>query len=607
MNTLDFARKHIRFNKPATPITGPFRIENYRFLEKPMRTADDIRVRMMVVLKASSSMGSVLGEIINTKRVACDVGDQIMVCQTEEKAENWSKTRGKDWLKAIPNIARMIANEKYAITNKLWQFRHKDLFIFGPGINNAQSDQVRFLQTDESHLDAYLPGALTEWGKRCGGKWHSQQTHITTAADEGKEISNFYLDGNQDEWNLRCPKCSLLIDPIWSDEDALKRKYNGVPVFVFGENDTSPILVCPHCSHVTHDTDKERFILNTDGDYVEANPSAAIAIRSFRWPVFAMHSISWQGLLAEYRASIIAAKLGDLKPHEDWIKKRECRIYVRALPNFGGDKGVNDYRLGDAWETTEEKRRFIGADFQAGSGDEGAHIHAVCTEYDRLGNSRRVEYRRLDTFEQLHQMAVTLGVMEAKVDGKLTGKGTCVIVDSGHENRLVFRECSKYGWYAYRGSDLEQFHITTIDGKQVSHPMPYSVPKPESGIVGEKQPDRLRGVTKGGLPAGWAYCIVGDNNALYGYLSALIGGSSGRYFGIASDMPEFYTANMPAFIAINETDKKTNKAKPITWKKVRKDHPWDCEVMILALAMKHGFFPLANSNNLAKTPTDGKQ
>lgn len=601
MTTLNFAAKYIKFNKPATPITGPFRIENYRFLEKPMWTADDIRVRMMIVLKASSSMGSVLGEIINTKRVACDVGDQIMVCQTEEKAENWSKTRGKDWLKAIPNISRLISNEKYAITNKLWQFRHKDLFIFGPGINNAQSDQVRFLQTDESHLDAYLPGALTEWGKRCGGKWHSQQTHITTAPDDGKEIANFYLSGNQDEWNLRCPKCNGLIDPIWSDVDALKAKYNGEAIFVYRDSDMSPILVCPHCSHISHDNDKDRFKLNEHGDYVEANPSAAIAIRSFRWPVFAMHSIAWTGLLAEYRAAMDAAKLGDLKPHEDWIKKRECRIYFLRLPDFGGEKGVNDYKIGDEWENPEERRRFIGADYQAGKGDEGAHLHAVCAEYDRLGNSRRVEYRRLDTFEQLHQMAVELGVQEAKTDGKLNGQSPCVIVDSGHENRLVFRECSKYGWYAYRGSDLEQYHVTIIDGQQVSTRMPYSKPKPESGIVGEKQPERLKGVTKGALPPGWAFCIVGDNNTLYGYLSALVGGSSGRYFGIAKDMPEIYVANMPAFIAINETDKKTNKPKPTIYKRVRKDHFWDCEVMALALAMKHGHFPLAISQKLTKS------
>ena len=574
----------------------------YPFLRKPMEAADSISCKRLVIYKASSCMGTVLGQIINVKRWIYDVGDQMMVCQTDDDAGLWAKTRGKNWFRSFPDAMRILSNDKYAMTNDLFIGRHKFLAITGPGISSAQSSQVRFCQSDEAHLESYPNGRLIEFEKRMGGRWDRQGTHITTAPDEGREVDTFFLAGQQDEWHFRCPKCTELFWPLWSDD--AKDKY-GAEIFV--TNGEAVSCVCPHCHESFQDTARERYALVKDGDYVSQNPTASPETRSFRWSVFAAHWISWREMLIESVAAMEAAKLGNLKPLEDFHKKRLCKAWKPFMPNFGGDKGVNDYKLGDVWETTEEKRRFIGADFQAGSGDEGAHIHATCTEYDRLGNSRRVEYRRLDTFEQLHQMAVTLGVMEAKLDGKLTGKGTCVIVDSGHENRLVFRECSKYGWYAYRGSDLEQFHIATIDGKQVSHPMPYSVPKPESGIVGEKQPDRLRGVTKGGLPAGWAYCIVGDNNALYGYLSALIGGSSGRYFGIASDMPEFYTANMPAFIAINETDKKTNKAKPITWKRVRKDHVWDCEVMILALAMKHGFFPLAISANSAKSETDGKQ
>ena len=567
-----------------------------------MEAADSISCKRLVIYKASSCMGTVLGQIINVKRWIYDVGDQMMVCQTDDDAGLWAKTRGKNWFRSFPDAMRILSNDKYAMTNDLFIGRHKFLAITGPGISSAQSSQVRFCQSDEAHLESYPNGRLIEFEKRMGGRWDRQGTHITTAPDEGREVDTFFLAGQQDEWHFRCPKCTELFWPLWSDD--AKEKY-GAEIFV--TNGEAVSCVCPHCHESFQDTARERYALVKDGDYVSQNPTASPETRSFRWSVFAAHWISWREMLIESQAAMDAAKLGNLKPLEDFHKKRLCKAWKPFMPNFGGDKGVNDYKLGDVWETTEEKRRFIGADFQAGSGDEGAHIHATCTEYDRLGNSRRVEYRRLDTFEQLHQMATTLGVMEAKLDGKLTGKGTCVIVDSGHENRLVFRECSKYGWYAYRGSDLEQFHVTTIDGKQVSHPMPYSVPKPESGIVGEKQPDRLRGVTKGGLPAGWAYCIVGDNNALYGYLSALIGGSSGRYFGIASDMPEFYTANMPAFIAINETDKKTNKAKPITWKRVRKDHVWDCEVMILALAMKHGFFPLAISANSAKSETDGKQ
>jgi hypothetical protein len=511
-----------------------------------------------------------------------------MVCQSDDDAALWAKTRGKEWVRANKDAMRLVSRDKYAITNDLMIFRHKFLEISGPGITSAQSVQVRYLQTDESHLEAFPDGRLIEFEKRMGGRWDRQGTHITTAPDEGREVDTFFLAGQQDEWHFRCPKCTELFWPLWA-EDA-KEKY-GAEVFVI--NGDSISCVCPHCHESFQDTARERYALVKDGDYVSQNPTASPETRSFRWSVFAAHWISWREMLIESVAAMEAAKLGNLKPLEDFHKKRLCKSWKPFLPNFGGEKGVNDYKLGDVWETTEEKIRILSADFQAGSGDEGAHLHALCVEYDRLGNSRRIEYRRLDTFEQLHQMALTLGVREAKVDGNLTGKGTCVIVDSGHENRLVFRECSKYGWYAYRGSDLEQFHVATIDGKQVSHPMPYSVPKPESGVVGEKQPDRLRGVAKGALPSGWAYCIVGDNNTLYGYLSALVGGSSGRYFGIASDMPEIYVANMPAFIPLVETDKKTNKAKATVWKRVRKDHFWDCEVMALTLAMKHGHFPLA--------------
>jgi len=587
MTTLDFARKHIVFNK-SSPITGPFRDEFYPFLRKPLMAADDITCKRLVIYKASSCMGTVTGQIINTKRIVCDVGDQKMVCQSDDDAALWAKTRGKEWVRANKDAMRLVSRDKYAITNDLMIFRHKFLEISGPGITSAQSVQVRYLQTDESHLEAFPDGRLIEFEKRMGGRWDRQGTHITTAPDEGREVDTFFLAGQQDEWHFRCPKCAELFWPLWA-EDA-KEKY-GAEVFVI--NGDSISCVCPHCHESFQDTARERYALVKDGDYVAQNPTASTETRSFRWSVFAAHWISWREMLIESAAAMEAAKLGNLKPLEDFHKKRLCKSWKPFLPNFGGDKGVNDYKLGDPWKDGEETRRFIGADFQAGSGSEGAHIHALCVEYDRQGNSRRIDYRRLDTFAQLHEMAVTLNVQEAKTDGAINGKDSFVIVDSGHENRLVYRECSKYGWYAYRGSDLEQYHTMMQGGRQISFAMPYSIPKPESGIVGEKQPDRLRGISKGALPEGWAFVIVGDNNTLYGYLSALIGGSSGRYFGIASDMPEIYVANMPAFIAITETDKKTNKPKPIAWRKVRKDHFWDCEVMALALAMKHGFFPLA--------------
>jgi len=586
VKTKQFAAENIVFNKPATPITGPFRLEQYRFLEEPMDAADDIYVKCLVILKASSSMGSVLGEIINTKRIACDVGDQIMVCQTEEKAENWSKTRGKDWLKVIPNIARLISTEKYAVTNRLWQFRHKDLFVFGPGINNAQSDQVRYLQTDEGHLNAYLPGALTEWTKRLGGKWHSQATHISTAGDVGKEITTLYLEGDQSEWHLRCVKCSQLIDPIWSDDAALDAKYNGERIFRFNDDDTSPILVCPHCQHVHRDTSRERFALNSDGGYVAANPSAERRSRSFRWPVFAMHAIAWSGLLSEYRASIEAAKLGDLKPHEDWIKKRECRPYVAEIPDFGLTK-KSEYASDEVWNVEGDKLRVCTFDFQEGHGAEGVHWWGQVDEWRKNGESRRIAFKRLESWADCRAFQLRHGVLDANT-----------YCDAGHRDKEVFARCSEWRWFALIASDSTEFqHHVTVEGRKLLVPNPYfTQAQPQDSMSGQAATvARKRGihVPKGrSLPKGWCLSRTWSKPNV-GFLLMRLKDAKLQEYGIPRDIDDNFLHQLNSYVETVEKSKKTGTYQRILKQVKEADHSFATSSMSLLGAIIRGFFPLS--------------
>ncbi len=282
-----------------------------------------------------------------------------------------------------------------------------------------------------------------------------------------------------------------------------------------------------------------------------------------------------------------AAKLGNLKPHEDWIKKRLCRSYTPRLPDFGDGRGAADYYVGDSWGASDTIK-ILTSDPQAGKADEGAHFRGLVTQWDRDGNSRRLAARRVETFGQLDALQIEFGV-----------KNQHVMVDSGWENRLIYRECGKRHWFCFRGSDATEILHTEGEGeKRIVHPMPYSQREPASGVVGEAQPKRLAGVRRGALPSGWAWVIVGANPTLYGYLSALLGGVSGRYFGIAKDLivqgskdPMEYQTNMPAFIKVIETDKKTGKPKEF-WKKVREDHFWDMEIMSIVVAARNGYFPL---------------
>jgi hypothetical protein len=123
--------------------------------------------------------------------------------------------------------------------------------------------------------------------------------------------------------------------------------------------------------------------------------------------------------------------------------------------------------------------------------------------------------------------------------------------------------------------------------------MPYSQGELQSGVIGQK-PDREIRHSGTRVPVGWAWQFVQANPTLYATLAADIGGLSGRYFGIASDFPEEYRKNMPAFIQVIEKDKFGRDKKPV-WKPVRETHPHDCEIAARVGAIRAGFYPLARS------------
>ena len=132
MKTLDFCRKHIVFNRAGSPITGPFRDEQYPFLRKPFAAADDIECKRLVFLKASSSMGTVALQCILAKRIVKDVGDILFVAQSDDDAAKFSKTRGKQFMADIADAERLLSRDKYAVTNNLWLYRGKFVAIEGP-------------------------------------------------------------------------------------------------------------------------------------------------------------------------------------------------------------------------------------------------------------------------------------------------------------------------------------------------------------------------------------------------------------------------------------------------------------------------------------------
>lgn len=582
MDALTWAAKNITFDE-ATSLVGRFDIEKYRMLKRPLMELDNIHTKRMTIYKASSAGGTILLQIAISFWLDQRPGGIQVAMQSDEACDDWMILRGKKWLTRIPSLAEAMSKDKHAITNKRWQWPHAWLLLTGPGESAQQAKQVRFFASDEAHTENFKPGALAAFEERMGKRWQRMGMHVSTAADDGKEIDKFYYSGGQNEFHLACPKCNGLVWPLW--EGDAEAQYNGEKVFHFGHDDSSPKFICPFCSAEYHDTSRDRRALHEGSDYVCKNPNRDIENESFRWNCFGAWFMEWSGHLLKFRESIEAAKMGDLKPHEDWIKKRLCQSYKPHLPDFGEGHGSENYSLADVWEAPDQTR-IITVDYQAGKKAEGSHLWALLTAWTPTGDSRRLAFRKFETWAQLRQFQLDCGVESRNV-----------YVDCGYDDRTVFSQCGLYHWYAVQGSPNQQFHTITIDrGKPTQHtitfPMPYSQTERANGNVGAKQPDKLKTNLQGALPPGWCLKLVMGNDQLYGYLHALQSGATGRYFGIARDMPDTYTAGFPAFIPVVQKNKQTN-VESVIWRKVKPiDHPWDTEVMALMGAMRASCYPL---------------
>lgn len=592
MTTLEFAQKHVRFGR-TSPITGAFRLELYPFLAEPMAAADDLAIKRSTIFKASSSLGTVIGQILNAKRIVCDVGDQLMVCQTDSDAEKWTKTRGKEWLEAIPDVMRLLKNDKYAQTNELWLFRHKFLSITGPGINSAQSVQVRYVQTDEAHLEAYPNGRLVEFEKRMGGRWDRQGTHITTAPSKGREVEGFFNEACQKEFNWRCPKCNDLVWALWQKR-ALDR-YNGERIFHWrecqSENETldSIVAICPHCQHESKDVSRDRYALVRNGAYLAENPTAPSHLASFRWSVFNSHWIPWRELLSEYKAAERAAVMNDLKPYEDFVKKRECMVYDGDMPDIHAGGVKRSYALGTI-ELVEKEKRFAAFDVQDGNADNpGLHFWAQCDQFNRDGSSHRIDFQRLTTwgackeFFERHKVAPRNAYFDA----------------TGRRAREVYRHCAEWNTVAMISTDDESFlhMVPNPQGKnlpRIQMRLPYSPPTQEDGYIGTSQKPRgpLGRCT---FPAP-GMCVAGrwSKPAIGNYLMALKAGQAQSY-SIARDINPEYTAQLNSYAYVPDTNKKTGVTHTILKQIRRADHAFATSSLCLLGAIISNFFPLAQT------------
>jgi hypothetical protein len=483
MNGLLYARKYIRLWQ-SSPVMGPFDEKLYPFVIDPLLALDNIYEKILTILGPTQSFKTVFLQIATAYLLDWKRKSLLAVSQTDDDADEFAKVKLMPFLERIPSLILTLKSGRGAKTLDLWTWATHELIISGPGANAQQSKSVCYLVTDESHQYCLTnPGAMTALRDRMGMRWDRKEIHGTTAPHAGTEVDLLYHDGPQHEWHQCCPKCHELVWPLW--KEASKAHYNGAEVFQWTESQSesetlaSIRFVCPHCDTPFEDTRHVREALDEGAKYVSKHPNPEKIqpdTNSYRWNAFAPRWKPYSGLLATYLKSIHSFKMGELEPFKNWVTKYEVRSWTGEYPIIGNSTRGRNYESKDIKvEVIEpEHERFASFDQQEAG---GLHFWAQACEYHKSGNSKRLEYAKLYTYDDCEAFRKRWGVKDGNVS---------MDYGQGMREREIFGMCARFHWIALKSTDEEQFaHVYNRAGQQSETIyLPYSVQFLESVTVG---------------------------------------------------------------------------------------------------------------------------
>lgn len=592
MNALLWARKNINLWK-ASPVSGAFDERRYPFIIDPLLSLDDIRIKESCIYGPAQSFKSVFLQIATFYRLDMRRESILLVAQTDDDVKEMSLQRVIPWLERLPSLNLTTRAGRSSQTIGAWLWPSFELIMSGPGENAQNSKSVRFLHTDEAHLWCVTnPGALAALRNRMGRRWNRHALHATTAASQNTEIDNLYHEGHQAEWHLRCIHCNELVWPLWTE--ASREHYNGHEVFQWTETQSetetldSIHVVCPHCDKEIYDEPRNRMDMDKGARYVSKNEGADISVRSWRWNAMAASWVRWRELFQDYRKAINSAKMGDLGPYEKWFKMQEVRTWRNEYPMLGDSTRGRNYDKKDII-ILDDEIRVMSVDYQAGKANEGKHWWVLIDQWKRSGDSKRVEYRKCYSWDEVRSTQ-----LEFLVPDKHVG------VDCGHEPREVFSVCYKYQWFAFRSTDIEEFKHEVIDPRtrRVEYVnFPYSPTGLESSTIGTEAQRHIILPRGGKPPVGYAIVRSFSKPVLYGIIYALKQGTSGIEYGIARDIDVRFVEQINSYMPQLVEDRLTKMTKRIAWVRIKNnDHSYICAAQSLLIAIIQGYFPLAEMN-----------
>lgn len=556
-------KKNVRLERGH--IVGALDIENSPWIRDPLLQLQDHTVREIICACSVQSAKTLFAEATMLYLIAEEGGDMGLYLQTDELADEFLDTRFKHRILGCQPVRDLLIHGTRSIQKRTVNFAHMTQFVLGSGnIHNVQSKALRYVFGDEAAY--WLPGRMDEAVKRTtsfSGR-NSKRIFISTPMNNKGEFYRRFSDGTMAEWHVRCPECN----------EAQKMDFRNLrwgdagKQLPDGRYDIAAIkkavrYVCPHCSAELIDNPITRNKIARSGFYVDTNPNADPAFKSYHWNSLTVPWVEWGDVAAEFVKAEAARKNGDFTPLMEFVRKR--------LGEFWDDRSTmtEDVTLADglkmleAWD--DEFRRYMTVDVQKD------WFRIVVRSWAQDGRSRLYWAGEAHTWSEI-----------VELQEKHAVRPYHTFVDCGFERYTneVYRNCAANGWIALKGDKSRGWIFRSVDPHTKQTTMirrPYSQKEKVDSGVGLKR--------TGGLAQRQAdLCnrILWSSDYIKQILVRLRAGQGAEWL-VPVDAPKFYREEISNEVYVTQEDKMSGRVKGF-FKKTGPNHSYDAEAMQIVAA-----------------------
>lgn len=546
---------------PSGAFEGGYDPKRWPWIAESIRLFNDPKTRVMVNLWGIQT-GKTLNMRLNaTWLMASARANMVIYMDNQDNAKDFSL-----------RYLRPMFDQVEAVRSKLSPNDNpkSDIIDFADGsmvYNNSagtekdlQRISTRYVFGDETWQ--WPPNAIRQSMARTKAFEHvSKKMYCSQGGEVGDETDQIWGMTNRMEWEFQCPRCSHWQPWLWDyvrlpNSAKLEDGWNLKAV------EAGTTYECCSCQHRLSDDNETRRTL-------KGRFSATCESQKEGWVgthVNSLASSHWGSLAVDM---IKAKEAWDLYA-DDGPRKVFKQKYL-ALP-WSDDGGAiaapvkaGDYALADDWEdeavinragkdawlaTRADKNddhipfRTAGVDMQ------GDHFWVTVRRWSITGHSRLMAFGQVPTWDEVEAFVTKHGVHPG-----------LVMVDSGFQTLVVYRETAKRGWKCSKGSANEDFNVRGGQKRFYSDPQPYLVP----GMTAK------------------AYLIVWSNLAGKDLLHGIRARKMHTYGRDAS--PE-YIAQLDS--EVRRRDPRTGKTSWVMPKGVKDNHALDCELLAMLVALRWG-------------------